>query len=207
MIAPDDDRAARRLTNEVEQEFKQCVENVYFCQAEKPMIRTAWATCLPYKTLLGGEQLFSVTSRGALGFATHACYQSTDRENGPLRPFFNVDRFSRDLINFLSLAAIFYGRFRYYGSSLLDVNLRMPDTAQVWQSSYLFAPPSETIRMDNAVSQMRVSLHPLIAERWQGYLEAVVNDLVRFAGRVLSQLFRNTTKPEVEVAITRLKSG
>lgn len=170
---------------------------------EEPIIRTATATRLTAKTNLG-VQLFAVTSAGALGFATQACYTSSDRTDTPPHPFFNVERFVRDFINFLGLCAVFYGKTGYYGSNLLEVRLTILDEAQVWQQPYFFSPQLQTIQVSGAFSRIRMALHPLLSVRWQEYLETVVNDLARFSGAVLSPLFTSGTKSEVELAVHNL---
>src|SRR5712671_7049466 len=97
-----------------------------------------------------------------------------DRADTPPHLFFSIERFVQDFIGFFALSAVFYEKSQYHGSHLLDVNLRMPEPAQVWQQAYFLSPSLEMIRVDNAVAQMRVTLHPLLTDRWQGYLEATV---------------------------------
>jgi Putative DNA-binding domain len=211
ILAPDDNRAARRLTIEVERQFAQCIEHLYGQpHPSKLVIRTQAATYFRRGTGTGSEQRFAVTANGSLGFATLACIRTNDG------PFFLPLSFCRDLIDFLILAASFYEKSYYYGGNLLEVSLQILDRAQLYsgvptrnrpnQGSGLFDPPLESIQVAEDVppTQIRVSLHPLTTERLRGYLEAVMNELARYAGSVLSTSFAASTQPLVEDGWNRL---
>ncbi|MGO9094634.1 MAG: helix-turn-helix domain-containing protein [Bryobacteraceae bacterium] len=208
VLAPDDDRAARRLTIEVERQFEHCIERVYEASGhEMPVIRDVGATCFR-GTGSGGEQRFTVNANGCLGFVTHACIKLGDGR------FFVLSRLCRDVVRFLVLAAAFYEKSRYYGSSLLDVSLAIPDEAPLLgldsgdsrplPDSGSFEPPLDSIRVDLAGSRIPTALHPVTGERLQEYLEVVMNDLARRTGRVLSSSFRASTQRLADDALARL---
>jgi hypothetical protein len=90
---------------------------------------------------------------------------------------------------------------------MLDVSLRILDRAQLpSQDNHLFDPPLESIQIVPVapLTRLRVVLPLVTAERVQEYLEAVMNEVARSAGSVLSPSFRNTTQPLVRDALTRL---
>jgi hypothetical protein len=211
VLLPNDHRAARRLTVEVERQVSQCIERLYGQpQHDKLIIRRQTTTYFRRGTGTGSEQRFAVTAKGVLGFATHACIKTNDG------PFFIPFYFCRDLIDFLTLGASYYGHAQFYGDCVLIITLKIGDEARLFggvparnspnQGSGLFDPPLESIRTDDYTTQTRVSLQPLAAERLQSYLEAVLNDIARAAGSVLSNGFRPATHPLIEDAITRLRS-
>jgi len=210
ILAPDDNRAGRRLTIDVEQQFKHCVEDLYQAPHFGEPIRTPTTTYFRRHTGTTTEQRLALTASGCIGFVTHACMSS---ETGPV---FIPSDFCRNLTDFLILASAFYGESRYYGGNLLDVRLVVSDRAQIHPGvpsrnshipgSDLFEPPLQSILADAATVQTRVVLHPVTAERLQGYIEEVMNDLARLAGSVLSPSFRPSIQPLVDDALKRQRT-
>jgi hypothetical protein len=208
VLAADDDRAARRLTLEVERQFKQCLEDLYQVPHPDKPIRRPEATYFRRDTGTLDERRFAITAKGSLGFATYACTKTNEG------PFFIPFDFCRNLIYFLILAGTFYQKSRYYGGNLLAVSLTIRDKAQLYsgvptryahlQGSGLFEPPLEFIQTDGATIQTRVALHPVTSERLQGYVEEIMNDLARLAGSVLSLSFRTSIQPLADDALERL---
>jgi len=205
IIAPVDSRAGHRLIMESERQFVQCIEQVYNI-VDKPwpnqfVFRDGEETYYRRPMNEGTEQRFGVSERGSLGFTTHALIEV----NG--KTFFRPLGFCEHLVEFLSLASIFYQKRRYYGGLSLQVNLIM--TAQAALSSgdpTLFEPPIQNIQA-NAATQIPVALHPLTVDRLREYLEDVMNSLMRRAGSVLSNQFRNHTRSLIENAFERRGSA
>lgn len=200
VLLPDDDRAGRRLTGDVEQQFKRCAErSVNTALRDQLVIRKPEATYFRCGTSFGGEQRFALTTKGAIGFITHACIRT---DKGPL--FVPVD-FCRDLVNFLILASSFYQTVQYSGDNLLQVAIAIPDTARLYSAASapgaFFDPPFETIQTDQCLLQSRVTLNPPGFERLQRYLEEVMHDLARMAGSNLHESFRARTQNFVNDAL------
>jgi hypothetical protein len=80
-----------------------------------------------------------------------------------------------------------------------------PTPASLLPGSGLFDPPLEFIQTDDYTTQIRLGLQSLSGDRLQDYIEAVVNDIARAAGRVLSSGFRQATLPMVEDAVKRCR--
>lgn len=206
VLAPDDDRAARRLTNGVEHQFVQCIQSMYDLPQPPLLLRRPAATYVRRGAGLAIEHRFGLTARGSLGFVTHACIK-TDAG-----PFFMPLEFCQNLIQFLIVAALFHELSRYYGSSLLEVTLKIPEQAGLHGGALarhvgdqsLFDPPLKFIQTDECGIYARVALYPMTAERMHGHLDMVVNDLARMAGSVLSPRFSETIGPLIEDALNRL---
>lgn len=210
VLAPVDDRARRRLTREVENNVKHHIECT-FTQghplSDKLVIRHPGASYFRREMGAHTEQRFAITLNGSLGFVTHACIETTDGL------FFNVTDFCQNLLDFLCLGASFYESSRYYGECQTNVSLAIPDKARVFEGapndptpplgSRIFEPPLESIS-GAAVFSNRIALHPLTSERLLDYLESVMNDLARMAGRVLAPMFPDSTLPYINKALKHL---
>jgi hypothetical protein len=212
LLGPDDDRAAGRLTREVEGQFEECVNRLYEDWERDEVLRGAARTsCFSFRE--PGSELeprFGLTLKGAVGFVRHACIQTS------YGLFFRGGEFCRDLLRFLVLAASFYERRRYYGGGLLEAVLNIPDRAELSLGvptinglgpASLFEPPLRSVPAWCGSTQIRVALHPMTPERLQEYLEAIMNDLARVAGSVLSPSFRASTQPLVDDALKRLRTN
>ena len=100
-----DGRAGRRLTKEIELEFEQCISSALGeNQRRWPVIRGGAMSVFRLGADVQIEQEFALTSKGALGFVTHAYVRTNDG------PFFVPGFFIRHLADFLGLAALFYTR-------------------------------------------------------------------------------------------------
>jgi hypothetical protein len=95
ILAPEDDRASRRLTIEVERQFKQCVDRLYEQPQQELLTRNQAATRLKRRRYTGNDQRFELTTTGALGFVAHACIETGGA------PVFRTLDFCRDFIDFL----------------------------------------------------------------------------------------------------------
>jgi hypothetical protein len=112
MLAPEDGRATGPPTAEVERQFKDCLQHVNRAAniPDKITSRTAGATCFIRNAGGGVEQRFGVTSKGSVGFVTHACRKTSDGL------FFRPSDLCDDLASFLNLVELFHYKARYYGS-------------------------------------------------------------------------------------------
>lgn len=81
ILAPDDNRARRRLTIVVEQQFKHCIEDVHQVPHFGEPIRTPTSTYFRRGSGTSTEEGLALTASGCIGFITHACMNS---EKGPL---------------------------------------------------------------------------------------------------------------------------
>lgn len=210
VLVPGDQRASRRLTVEVERQFGTCIDHLLGqTPQDTPVMRSQTTTYFQRGTGTGLERRFALTGKGALGFATHACIKTNDG------PFFIPFQFCRDLADFAVLVAMYYEKAQYYGDGNLIITLKMgekaglfngtPTPASLLPGSGLFDPPLEFIQTDDYTTQIRLGLQSLSGDRLQDYIEAVVNDIARAAGRVLSSGFRQATLPMVEDAVKRCR--
>jgi Putative DNA-binding domain len=209
LLAPDDDRAARRLTLAVEHQFTECIEHMFgHNQGKGPVIRNQAVSIFPRGADVLFEHRFAVTPAGSLAFISRACLRSDSGD------YFVPVHLCWDLIAFLCLAALFYESAHYYGSCLLAVALMIPD-AQLFPGlpardhpnggSRLFEPELERIQA-NGTTQLTVVPHSVTAERLKWILEEVVNDLVRTSGTVLSSNFSKSAQWLIEDAVERYDS-
>jgi hypothetical protein len=197
---------------EVERQLATCIEHLDGQpQHDKLVIRSQSTTYFRRGTGTGVEQRFALTTKGCLGFVTHACVKTDDG------PFFIPLNLCRDLSNFITLAATYYEKAQFYGDHVLSITLKISEAAQLYpgtptqvspnQGSGLFDPPLASIRADDYTTQIRVVLQPITTERLKDYLEAVMNDMVRGAGCVLSSRFGQATHWVIEQAMTRSRSA
>jgi Putative DNA-binding domain len=207
ILAPEDNRASRRLTLEVEREFALAAEHTFGGnQNPNPDSRTRTTTCFRRSSTNPIEQRFTISSSGSIGFISHACLKA---DKGF---FFAPAHFCRDLINFLGLGALFYERTRYYGSCLLDVNLTTLDGTNIYRNQApfetddFFEPPLGGIQAGQVGTQVRISQQPLTVELMEQQLEAVLNDIARELGRILSPNFKAMTNKFVTERINQLRS-
>jgi hypothetical protein len=205
ILAPDDRRASRRLTLEVEREFVRGVDHAFGGnQNPNPDSRTRTITCFRGSPTNLLERRFTISSGGSIGFISHAGLK-TDKGL-----FFAPAHFCRDLINFLTLGALFYGRTRYYGSCLLDVDLTTLDGSNIYSKQKpfevdeFFDPPLGAIQPGQVGAQTRLLQQPLTVELMQDQLETVLNDIARGLGRVLSPNFRAMTKEFVTERVNQI---
>jgi hypothetical protein len=207
ILAPEDSRASRRLTLEVEREFERTVERTFGRnQNPNPDSRIRNTTCFRRSPANPIEQRFTISSSGSIGFVSHACLK-TDQGF-----FFAPAFFCRDLINFLTLGALFYARTRYYGSCVLDVNLSTLDGAKLYlkqapfESDQFFEPPLEQIQPGQVGAQARITQQPMTVELMQEHLETILNDIARDLGRVLSPNFRAMINNFVTERVNQLRT-
>jgi hypothetical protein len=210
LLAPDDSRAARRLTLAIEHQFTQCIEQVFgHRQGEGRVIRNRSMSIFPRGADVLIEHRYGVTTNGTLGFVSRACVRTNTGD------YFVPVHLCWDLIAFLCVGALFYERAHYFGGCLLNVALLIPD-AQLFpgvpardqqnQGSGLFEPHLERIQA-NGSTQITLSPHPITAERLRATLEDIVNDLVRTSGSVLAPHFGRSLQWLVEDAVERYASA
>jgi len=200
VVAPEDRRAARRLTVSAETEFKELLNRIFnfnqrLTQPERRRIFTSvrWSPTNPI------EQKFVVSAVGSVGLVSHACLQ------GDTKRYFSLDSFCRDLINFRVFSARFYEARRYYGTCLLDVNLSLLDGAAVWTGpqqeisvSDILESPIPEISPGSFSTQILIGQQTLTEDVMYDELEATLNELAREVGTVLSSSFRAATSKFVK---------
>lgn len=207
VIAPDDNSASRRLSNDVEQNFKQSFQQLFTqLQDEKLPERMTAMTSFSFRSKLG-EQRFGIRVNGSIGFATSACVSVFDSGSNSSQQLFMMDRFCQDLIHFVVTAALYYKRLRCYSSTLLHVSLNIPSGAQPFKADNLFAPALDLSNGLNGTTQLHVALQPLTGNRLQEYVESLVNDLARTAGSVTNSNFGNFIRSDVDRALNHLSKS
>jgi hypothetical protein len=197
-----DDRAGRRLTKEIELEFEQCISSALGkTQRIGPVIRGGAMSVFRLGADVQIEEQFALTSKGAIGFITHACIRTNDG------PFFVPGFFIRHLAGFLGLAAVFYSRAGCNGAGLLQVDLAVNREAQLFgglptrvsplPGTDLFEPSLRCVSA-HVGARADVALRTITCERLQQYIEAIMNDLARPMGSVLSARFSDSIRPILE---------
>jgi len=206
ILAPEDSRAGRRVTLEVEREFGLVVGRSLGANANpKAYSRTRSTTCFIHTPANPIEQRCTISSNGSIGFMSHACLR-TDKGL-----YFAPSWLCRDLINFLILGALYYGRMRYYGSCMLDVNLSTLDGAKIYsnqppfEANEFFEPALDAIPPGEISVQARILERPMTDELMQEQLNIVFNDIARDLGRVLSASFQAMTRKFVSERVQQLR--
>src|ERR1035438_5859609 len=132
VCAPYDDSAARPLSQEVEEQFRESVIQAYGDRPPQwpPKRGIGMTTFQREGPINRKEQKLALTANGALGFVTLAYLGTWDG-----RLFFHPTEFLFDLASFLGAAALFYQKAEYRGRVHLRVDLHAPIPALVPDSS------------------------------------------------------------------------
>jgi hypothetical protein len=206
VIAPETHGAARRLTAQVEEEFDDSLVRFFTGGfGGQPAARDQHTTVYRHHKDAGHEQVFALTSDGAIGYATQACTNTNDGL------FFSPWEFCNDVIKFLGLAARFATQSRYFGEYRLTANILIPEANIIRPGTFegrlvtgqLFDPTPTTIVI-NTGSETRVTLHPNTGERMQRALANIAYDIARAGGMVLSPTFDQFAVPFIQIALQTL---
>ena len=205
-------RAHLRLNFETERIFRQCIVDVLqIPQSGLSTIRSKDVTIFRVGEGAYLEQRFGLDAKGGVGFVSMPGIMTNEGL------FFVPADFCRYLLNFLSIASLFYERtMRFSGSSALSVALLIPDGAKLFPGiptadhqfpgAALFHPPIDSIR-PGVIVEIEVAMHPTLPSRLHDYLEAVLIEVGRPSGSVLDPSFRSAMQPLVDSAVARLTSA
>jgi hypothetical protein len=211
VLSPRNIAVVPRLNLETEHLFIQCMNDVLGAPPfNGPVVRTRRTTIFRRGAGHYIEQRFGLAAQGGLGFIS-PCIQ-LEKTGAHFVPM----DFCRQLLDFLSVSALFYERTsRFYGSCVLDVNVVIPE-AKLFpgfpspsahnEGADLFTPPLNLIRV-NAGTQIEFALFPVSHNHLQDCLEAVLIDMVRPSGSVLDPRFRSAVQPLVDETVKRLSSA
>lgn len=188
ILAPDDDRAARRLTFDAERQFEKCISRTYDSSWQNRAAQRDRTATYLNRTASGPiEQHFALSSSGSIGFASPAGLSTGQGF------FFYVTQFCSDFIKFLTLAGVFYQERQYYSGGLLDVEVALLDGARVhkggeWlKGRRLFEPQLDSLPPALAMkTSLKVAVNPASAELFEGYIETALNDIARSYGSVFN---------------------
>jgi hypothetical protein len=212
VVPPSDIGGPMRLNRETERRFAKCVGDIQGTSGDIPSIRSPDATAFrvsggPYR-----EQRFALSAFGPAGFVS---YPAIRTNHGPM---FVPEHFCRYLLDFLSVASLFYERAaRFYGPLQLYITTTITGGADIFDGlpndrsnrvggAYLFDPPLNHVSQ-HMQTGLEVSMHPVLANRLLEYLETVLTDIARPHGSVLSAEFRGSMKGDVDDAVARLLSA
>jgi len=194
----------------------RCIRDVVEGQRneEPPVVRSRKATMFRLSRGHYGEQRFGLAARGGTGFASYVGILTDKGVH-----FVPVD-FCRYLVEFLCISPLFYERkIRFYGSCVLEVNLVTPPAGaylfdgfpsrngqEYLKGAELFDPPLRVMNF-NGGTQIEVPMFPMTSDRRQDCLEAVLIDLVRPNGSVLSSKSQEGTQALVDSVLQRLNAA
>jgi hypothetical protein len=210
VASPRNDTVSLFLNGETEHRFVQCINDIRGARGEMP-IRSRSATVFRVADDGYQEQRFGLSASGAVGFIS---YPGIVTERGLM---FVPEHFCTYLLQFLSISSLFYERVaRFYGPLLLHATLSIsgvaylfdgpPQGAHPTRGAYLFEPPLDHISQ-HVQTELEVSLHPALPGRLLDYIEAVLTDMARPHGSVLSAGFKESMKGEANNAVSRLMSA
>lgn len=210
LATPRNEAVPLRLGGETERQFNKAINDIRG-GGNAPLIRSRDATMFRVSENAYHEQRFALSVSGATGFISHPGVRT---QNGLM---FVPEHFCKYLLDFLSIASLFYQRAaHFYGPLQLWVTMSIAGGAdlfdgplqhsQVLGGAYLFEPPLNRISRD-VRTEIEVSMHPLLASRMHEYLEAVLNAMARPHGSVLHASFNSSIKEEVDRAVARLISA
>lgn len=210
VCAPYDDSAARPLTKDVEEQFRDSIIRSFGNPPpEWPPKRGVVVTTFQREGSINRkEQRLALTASCVLGFVTPAYDRTWDG-----RLFFLPTEFLYDLVCFLGAAALFYQSAEYSGSCRLQVDLQAPTPANVPSdrsthgvlvpSTHLFAEPLASFRAEISL-QVSVDPHPLAWDTIKGVLARVMLEIARSCDRVLSATFDHDVRPIVDEVLKRI---
>jgi len=208
--APHDDSLSRPLDRAVEAEFRDSIVQAFGNPApDQQPIRKPRTTTFERSDdgLTSGRQRFSLTENGALGFVALACAHTSD---GLL--VFLPTEFLYHLACFLASASVFCRKARYRGGGVLVVELHVPRGATILANTTrgiqvpgtrLFDEPLHTIETDPAVS-ISDDFSELTGPEIRRLFPAIVHQVARSLGRVLSSTFEADVEPIVESVLKRV---
>ena len=207
ILSPRKTTAGLRLNLETERQFRQCIMDVLGTElSDTSVIQSKNTTVFSVGAGAYLEQRFGVAVQGGTGFAS---FPGITTEQGL---FFIPMDFCRYLLEFLSISSLFYERtIRFFGPCVLNFALMIPEGAKLFPGlppgarlggANLFHPPLESIK-SAMVAQFEVAMHPMSSARLQDYLEAIMIEIARSSGSVLSSEFRSSMQELVDDAVRR----
>jgi hypothetical protein len=212
VVIPPSDVGSLRLNGETERRFAKCIGNIRGTTGDIPSMRSRDATAFRVSGEAYREQRFALSAFGPAGFIS---YPFIRMNTGPK---FVPEHFCKYLLDFLCVSSLFYEKAaRFYGPLQLHVTTTITGGADIFDGlpnhvsnraggAYLFDPPLNHVSQ-HVQTRLEVSMHPTLTMRLQEYLETVLTDIARPHGSVLSAEFRNSTKEDVDSAVSRLLSA
>jgi hypothetical protein len=209
VVIPPSDLGSLRLSGETERRFAKCIGSIRGTTGDIPPMRSRDATAFRVADRIYREQRFALSAFGSAGFIS---YPFIRMNTGPK---FVPEHFCKYLLDFLCVSSLFYEKAaRFYGPLQLHVTMTITGGADIFDDlpnhlsnrvggAYLFDPPLSNVSQ-HVQTGLEVSMHPTLAVRLQEYLEAVLTDIARPHGSVLSAEFGNSMKGEVDNAVSRL---
>jgi hypothetical protein len=205
VIAPRDERAARRLTLPEERLFESLV--IRSNDGANPgfnLQRDNQATY--FRAVYTGpiERILAVSSSGTIGFTTAAGL------NADGRFFFYAAEFCEHLIRFLQLARMFYSERRYFGGGQLEVELKLLDPCVVFSQAkwlegrHLFEPRLENVSGSSPIkTSLDISMSLQNAAAIMDIVENIVNEIARSYGSVFNPDSRPVLAKHISLLLGR----